>query len=628
MRKVSSKLKKVKKAGGLPVAVVTLNGGVCLLLRVNKKTGSSLHLSWSTDGMNFSKDDREVSIYVSAKRKEKIKDCSDFSISSTPTGFVMTYIRVGKTKEKDVIVVSKSTDLMNWRVLSQLPKGDSTRATIVYDKTQSSFVLYRDGLFVKGQSTKSLALWKEKPSLLFAGRPGMFDYERVSVVASLPTKEGLLLIYDSSVKKDSKTLLQIGGVLFHANDPKRVIWRSEVPLWQGVAELKNERENISPVGFVHFNEIFMVYWTTKKGDLVLSTFPAIFKSADIYEYNILDRFEKNPIIEPRANHDWEVLGTFNPAVFEDEGKFHLFYRALGSDGISRIGYAQSKDGMHFTRRLNHPIFEPTHGMGYPDAKKVSGPVGFHPAYYTSGGGWGGSEDPRTVKIGDHIYMTYVAFEGWDSMRIAITSISVDDFRAGKWKWKKPKLISAPGTFSKNWVMFPEKIHGKFAILHSITPNISVDYIDNIDTFEGYIDSPRKYGTQPGRMDKWDNIMRGAGPPPLKTDLGWLLLYHAHDNREPHKYKLGAMILDKDNPTKILYRSEHPILSPDMYYENDGKPGVVYASGAVIKDKDLRIYYGGGDRVVCVATTPLKEFLDYMVSGSPGLYELKKITTVL
>jgi predicted GH43/DUF377 family glycosyl hydrolase len=73
-----------------------------------------------------------------------------------------------------------------------------------------------------------------------------------------------------------------------------------------------------------------------------------------------------------------------------------------------------------------------------------------------------------------------------------------------------------------------------------------------------------------------------------------------------------MLLDLHDPTKILYRSPSPILSPDMPYENDGKPGVVYATGMVIKDGILHIYYGGGDKHVCQSETPLKPLLDWLV----------------
>jgi predicted GH43/DUF377 family glycosyl hydrolase len=110
-----------------------------------------------------------------------------------------------------------------------------------------------------------------------------------------------------------------------------------------------------------------------------------------------------------------------------------------------------------------------------------------------------------------------------------------------------------------------------------------------------------------------------------TSEGWLLLYHAIDRRDPGKYKLGAMILDARNPEKVLYRSAEPVLSPDMHYENDGKPGVVYASGAVIRKDTLYIYYGGGDKVVCVATAHLPTFLDQIKHGVPTYMQYNRIT---
>ena len=93
---------------------------------------------------------------------------------------------------------------------------------------------------------------------------------------------------------------------------------------------------------------------------------------------------------------------------------------------------------------------------------------------------------------------------------------------------------------------------------------------------------------------------------MKTRLGWLLFYHAMDMHDPNRYKLGAMILDAEDPTKILYRSKVPVLEPDAYYENQGfKSGVVYSCGAVVKDDELFVYYGGADSVVCVAVANLE-----------------------
>lgn len=327
----------------------------------------------------------------------------------------------------------------------------------------------------------------------------------------------------------------------------------------------------------------------------------------------LDRHINNPIISPIPHREWEAQGTFNPAAIKDEtGSVHLFYRAIGQDGISRISHAFSDDGVVIDEQSAFAVYEPLPGCGMPEQLPVGLPAHYDIIAHPSGGGWGGSEDPRTVQIEDRIYMTYTAFEGWDNMRIGLTSISVDDLMNRRWNWKRARLISPAKARNKNWVLFPEKINGKFAILHSVAPKVLVAYVDSLDMVP-VIESSADHGgygsVDESRKTFWDKTMKGAGPPPLRTDIGWLLLYHAiHDN----KYKLGAMILDIDDPTKILYRSPDPILSPDVYYENDGKPGVVYASGAIVKDQDLYVYYGGGDKHVCVAQTPLKPLLNWLM----------------
>ncbi len=327
----------------------------------------------------------------------------------------------------------------------------------------------------------------------------------------------------------------------------------------------------------------------------------------------LERHHTNPVMSPRPHNEWETNGTFNPAAIEDnDGEIHLLYRSIGQDGISQIGHARSQDGLNFNaNRSSFPVFQPDTEPNNPKKDPGVDQPFYDPQLYYSGGSWGGFEDPRAVKIGNRIYMTYVAFQGWSSVRIALTSISEKDLRQGRWDWKKPLYLSPDGEVNKNWVLFPEKINGKFAILHSITPKILIDYVKNLDNAYS-APKVKSHGPRGGREKYWDNWMRGAGPPPLRTDIGWLLLYHAMDKNDPNKYKLGAMILDIDNPTKILYRSPEPILSPEMPYENDGKPGVVYASGSVIKNGNLFVYYGGGDKHVCVAQTPLNQLLDWLV----------------
>jgi predicted GH43/DUF377 family glycosyl hydrolase len=119
------------------------------------------------------------------------------------------------------------------------------------------------------------------------------------------------------------------------------------------------------------------------------------------------------------------------------------------------------------------------------------------------------------------------------------------------------------------------------------------------------------------------LIRGVGPAPLKTKYGWLVLYHKMERHDSYRYKLWAMILDAKNPAKILYNSASPILEPDEWYENDGyKSGVVYSCGAVIKDGKLFVYYGGADKVSCVAMASLDEFLKELVHTGGAKLKIK------
>jgi predicted GH43/DUF377 family glycosyl hydrolase len=333
----------------------------------------------------------------------------------------------------------------------------------------------------------------------------------------------------------------------------------------------------------------------------------------------LQRFSQNPILTPMEDFLWEKEAVFNPAAFYDKGRVHLLYRAIGPEGISRIGYASSVDGIHFDERLPYPIYEARGGFTESTARRLHGPAGYDMIAYPSGGGWGGVEDPRIVKIDDRLYMTFVAFDGWGFVRMAFTSISTKDFFRKIWKWRTPSLISPPGEIHKNWVLFPEKLDGKYAVLHSISPSVSIAYVDSLEEFDDenvFIKSQYK---KSGRDGHWDSWVRGVGPPPIKTKHGWLVLYHAMDNNDPNRYKIGAMILDKHDPTKILYRSDEPLLEPDHWYENDGKPGVVYSCGAVVLDDDLIIYYGGGDKVIAAAKINLEHFIQNLIAHKSEMF---------
>jgi predicted GH43/DUF377 family glycosyl hydrolase len=337
---------------------------------------------------------------------------------------------------------------------------------------------------------------------------------------------------------------------------------------------------------------------------------------------VLRRSPHNPILLPGKSH-WTAEAVMNPTALVLGGRTHLIYRAVGMDGVSRLGYASSKDGIFFDERYSHPIFAGRSPYSSNSRTPLSSRR-YSPVMYPSGGSWGGVEDPRMTLIDGRVYVTFNMFENasW-TLRVAVISMSQEDFLAGRfWKWKDPIILSH-GKRDKNWVLFPEKIHGQFAVLHSIIdedPNrVRIEYTDDLTTL-----SKRKFVSPdplqvPDNQIAWHYRMRSAGPPPLKTDRGWLVFYHAMDPKEPNRYKLGAMLLDLDDPTKVLYRAATPILEPDAHYENAGKPGIIYASGAVVRDGKLFVYYGGADKVVCVATASLKEFIDHLIKdGHPTL----------
>jgi predicted GH43/DUF377 family glycosyl hydrolase len=329
----------------------------------------------------------------------------------------------------------------------------------------------------------------------------------------------------------------------------------------------------------------------------------------------LDRFERNPILTPDGSRRWETKAVFNPAAIYENGKVHLLYRALGESDVSVLGYASSVDGLHISERLDKPAYiprEPFEGVN-PSHPYIPEPTGI---YVSGGGGMGGCEDPRMTRIDDRVYMTYVAYDGYSHPRVALSSIHIDDFLAHRWNWKKPVLISPPYIVDKNACILPEKINGKYVIFHRVFPDILIDLVDNLD-FDGktkFIVGQYKIPTRVLSSD-WDSLKVGCGPPPIKTKEGWLLIYQAVGVSDRSRYKIGAMLLDLKDPTKVLARTRNPILEPSAVYENEGlKYGVVYPCGAVIINDRLFVYYGGADMVVCVATTKLNRFMENLVTN--------------
>ncbi len=441
---------------------------------------------------------------------------------------------------------------------------------------------------------------KEKPTYNLESRKNYFDSGEIKILDNFLIDDGVLVIYYT------KTPFCLGAALFDKKT-NELIYRtanpiliSEVPLTKLKITMNDgELEFLFNIKGKPEKEIFSIDYILGKNREKIKEKPIITPKC------IIKKSDSNPIITPNSN-SWESCGTFNPAIVDIDGTIHILYRAVGDDGGSVIGYAISKDGIHIDERLPYPIYRPT-GSFELRVASISRPI----FPYNSGpsyDAWGGCEDPRIARIDDILYMIYTAFNGVNPPCVAMTSIKVSDFLGRKWdKWKKPVLVSPQNQANKNWVIFPEKINGKYAILHSITPNIQVEYLDNLD-FEKN-PNIKSFYKQVKNKGVWDTVIRGVGPTPLRIDEGWLVFYHAINEKEPGKYKIGAMILDYKDPTKILYKSSFPIIEPDKKYENEGfKGGIVYTCGATIKGDDIILYYGGADTVVCVASCNLKNFI--------------------
>ena len=287
---------------------------------------------------------------------------------------------------------------------------------------------------------------------------------------------------------------------------------------------------------------------------------------------------------------------FNPAAIDLNGKVHILYRALSSDNTSTVGYAASVDGATITERLPEPIYKPTEDF---ETKKIEN-------------GNSGCEDPRLTKIGSKLYMCYTAFDGIGPPRVAVTSISEKDFLAKRFKWAKPILITPRGIDDKDTCILSEKIGGKYMILHRIGTDICADYVKSLDFKNETISKCIKiFGPRAGM---WDSGKVGISAPPVRTKNGWLLLYHASSDRH-HTYRLGAVLLDKDDPTIILSRSADPIFMPEEVWEKEGiVNNVIFPCGMVVRDALVYIYYGGADKVTGIATMKLRTIEEPLIKA--------------
>ncbi|MFA5292744.1 MAG: glycosidase [Phycisphaerae bacterium] len=332
----------------------------------------------------------------------------------------------------------------------------------------------------------------------------------------------------------------------------------------------------------------------------------------------LERYQGNPILAPAPGSWWESTVTTNPAAYYDEksGEILMLYRAAGNDVFHKIhfGLAKSTDGYNFEKVSSEPVFSPS-GNGYD-----SGCV----------------EDPRIVKIGRHFYITYASRffppgEYWlgDKARYkypkcpehfpkymrensSISSLVItEDFKS----FVRAGVLTDLSIDDRDVIIFPEKVNGKYVMLHRPSqwcgngygtqwPAIWISMADDLFSF-------RRSKLLMKAEYEWE-LKIGGSTPPIKTKYGWFALYHAvgPDNH----YRLGAFLLDLNDPSKVLYRTPDWLIEPQEDYELDGYyKGCIFPCGTVVLDDQLFVYYGGADKYVALATCCFSELLEHLLS---------------
>ena len=332
----------------------------------------------------------------------------------------------------------------------------------------------------------------------------------------------------------------------------------------------------------------------------------------------LKRYQGNPILLPHPDHPWEDLAVFNPAAWYDNetGQVLLLYRAAESHPEYKcyFGLAVSDDGYAFRRVSDQPVLSPSVD-GF-DAATI--------------------QDPRMAKIGEWYYVTYAARhfpfgQFWmpedqryhaprcaddfpKAIRTNATSTGLlltRDFQS----WIRAGRITDPVLDDRDVVLFPEKVAGTYVMLHRplewVGPGYGTEEPAIWISFANDVLGFRESRLLARRMFDWEAGKIGANTPPIKTTAGWLILYHAVG---PDRfYRLGAMLLDLEDPRIVRYRTRDWIMQPEADYEIEGYyRGCVFPCGKVVIDETLLVYYGAADKVIGLATCDLNELIDTLL----------------
>lgn len=299
------------------------------------------------------------------------------------------------------------------------------------------------------------------------------------------------------------------------------------------------------------------------------------------------RYTENPVI--RRNPLPGVARIFNSAVVPYQGAFIGVFRGEQTNGIPYIYLGRSTDGIHWRFDAEKIPFEDAQGEP------------FMPQY---------AYDPRLVRVEDTYYIIWCQDFYGASIGIAKTT----DF-------KRFIRIENPFIpFNRNAVLFPRRINGMYTLLSRPSDSGHTPFGD---IFLSQSPDMEFWGRHRHVMGKsgnwWENLKIGGGAAPIETSEGWLMFYHGVTGTcNGYVYSIGGAILDRDEPSRVLYRCSTFLLTPETDYEERGFVPNVCFPCATLQDADtgrIAVYYGCADSYVGLAFTTADEVVDYIKAHS-------------
>ncbi len=303
---------------------------------------------------------------------------------------------------------------------------------------------------------------------------------------------------------------------------------------------------------------------------------------------LIKRYKNNPILT-KEDIPYPVATVHNAGVIKFDNKYMMIFRSHKLNGRSILGLAESDDGFNF-KVHKEPFMVPAKEGIFKEYEEY------------------GVEDPRIIYLEGEYLITYSAYSR-HGVRIGLAKTK--DFKS----IDRISLITEADY--RNVVIFPEKFDGLYARLdrpHSeISPwSIWISYSQDLIYWgkSKLIMKPVQY--------HWDEMKIGPGAPPIKTNRGWLNIYHGvFPTMDGCVYRLGVALHDLKDPSKIIAVGDEWILQPEEIYEITGYVhNVVFSCGAIPEDDgSVKIYWGGADKVMCVGTARLDELVDHCLKNS-------------